>query len=108
MNYVTHNQKEIDVDDTCLVGQIVVSYKTLKRIFGKPTDSDGYKSDAEWEIEFEGGQVATIYNYKDGKNYNGRSGTPKTKITDWHIGGRTKEVVELIQIVINKNGGFDE
>lgn len=108
MKYLTHNQKKINVGGTCLVGEIVVSYKILKRVFGQPTGSDGYKSDAEWEIEFEDGEVATIYNYKDGKNYNGRSGLPKTKITNWHIGGKDKEVVERIEILINEIGGFDK
>lgn len=89
MKYLTHNQKK-DIVTCCtsLVGEIAVDYATLKRFFGQPTGSDGYKSDAEWEIEFEDGKVATIYNWKDGKNYNGKDGLPKTKITNWHIGGK--------------------
>jgi len=102
MKYLTHNQKkDIDILGTSLVGEINVSYETLKRIFGNPKSGDGYKVDAEWEIEFEDGEVATIYNYKNGKNYNGRNGTPKTKIFDWHIGGRGEDdVVERIEKII--------
>jgi hypothetical protein len=59
--------------------------------------------DAEWEIEFEDGKVATIYNYKDGKNYNGKSGLPKRKITDWHIGGYSKDVMERVQNLLKTN-----
>lgn len=107
MNYVTHNQnKEIDTCYTSLIACIDVDYATLKRIFGKPTFGDGYKVDAEWEIEFEDGKVATIYNYKSGKNYNGSNGTPKTKIRDWHIGGREEVVADRIKEIIKKHSGF--
>ena len=99
--YKTHNEKSIDVGGTCLQGYIEVDYKKLTELFGKPHDSDGYKVDAEWDIEFEDGTVATIYNYKTGKNYNGKSGTAKTKITSWNIGGHENKVVELINKIIN-------
>lgn len=79
-----------------LVGYIDISYKELKDRLGQPVVLDDYKSDAEWVIEFEDGTVAWIYNYKDGKNYNGASGTPKTQIRDWHIGGATGRSRELV------------
>ena len=44
--------------------------------------------------EDEKGRVFFIYNYKDGKNYNGASGTSTEEITDWHIGGQCSEGVE--------------
>ena len=75
-------------------------YSKLKKVFGEPGPSDGYKSDAEWEIEFEDGQVATIYNWKNGKNYKGYNGTPKTKITNWHIGGKSKVVLTRIEFLL--------
>ena len=103
MKFVTHNQKEINVNNTHLQGYIKANYKDLKKIFGKPTDGDGYKVDAEWEIEFEDGVVCTIYNYKSGRNYNGRNGTPKTQITNWHIGGLEPTVVERIQLILYGN-----
>lgn len=102
MNFKTHNQTKVKVGGTSLVGEIVTNYKTLKKLFGKPHGSDGYKSDAEWYIEFEDGLVATIYNWKDGKNYCGKSGLPKSKITDWHIGGIERVVVNRIQEMIEK------
>ncbi len=100
MNYVTHNDKRIQSCGGSCLGEINANYSTLKKLFGKPTDSDGYKSDAEWEIEFEDGKSGYIYNWKDGKNYNGKSGTPKTKITEWHIGGVSKEVVTRIEFLV--------
>jgi hypothetical protein len=103
MNFITHNEKKsINIGNTSLQGYVTVGYSTLKRIFGKPTVGDKYKTDAEWEIEFADGTVATIYNYKDGKNYCGSEGTAKTKITQWHIGGRTKRAVALVTELIEE------
>lgn len=96
MNFQTHNDKEIRTGETSLVGELTLNYNDIKKVFGEPHGSDGYKSDAEWEIEFEDGVVATIYNWKDGKNYNGASGTPKTKIKEWHIGGHSSQAVQNI------------
>lgn len=97
MKFQTHNQKNVNCGGTSLVGEIKVDYSKLKQTFGQPTESDGYKSDAEWEVEFENGVVATIYNWKNGKNYCGKNGTPKTKITNWHVGGESTEAVKLVK-----------
>jgi hypothetical protein len=72
------------------------TYKKLVDTFGEPTGNDGYKTDAEWDLVFEDGTVATIYNYKDGKNYNGDDGMDVENITDWHIGGYNKLAVERV------------
>jgi hypothetical protein len=88
------------VGGTSLQGYIDADYNVLKKLFGKPGNGDGYKVDAEWEILFSDGTVATIYNYKDGKNYNGASGLAKTKIRDWHVGGRSARAVRNVEQVL--------
>jgi hypothetical protein len=72
--FKTHNETNVDINMTCLLGHCTeeVTYSLLVKIFGKPTDGDGYKVDAEWNIEFEDGLVATIYNWKCGKKLFGR------------------------------------
>lgn len=80
---------------TSLQGHVDASYDDLVKTFGQPGSGDGYKVDAEWVIETSAG-VATIYNYKDGKNYCGHSGLPVEKIRDWHIGGHSPTVVSII------------
>jgi hypothetical protein len=100
--FFTHNDKSIDCNGTHLQGSITATYAELKALFGKPHDGDGYKVDAEWEIEFADGTVATIYNWKDGKNYNGSSGLPKTKITDWHIGGNDKKAIQKLKELLRE------
>jgi len=75
-----------------------LSYFKIKEVFGIPSSNgDDYKTDAEWYIETPAG-IATLYNYKDGKNYNeDGEGLPTSKITDWHIGGKDDRVVEYIE-----------
>lgn len=101
MNFTTHNTSEIDINGTCLQGEITAGYDELVGLFGKPHDGDGYNVDAEWDIRFEDGTVATIYNWKNGKNYYGEDGTPTEQITDWRIGGEHKRCVDKVQIAID-------
>ena len=84
---------------TSLQGRIYTTYARLVKVFGKPpTRGDGYKVDAEWTLQHSPSRkIITIYNYKDGKNYLGRKGLPVSRITDWHIGGKTRSVVNLIR-----------
>lgn len=89
------------VNGTSLQGYVYCDYATLKKVFGKEhSDGDGYKVDAEWMLQFDDGVVATIYNYKDGKNYNGARGLAKSKITEWHVGGKSARAVRNVEDMI--------
>lgn len=82
-------------ESSSLVGSIDIPYKKLVKLLGKPNAVGGdYKTDAEWCIRVNG-KYMTIYNYKDGKNYNGKSGIATTKLTDWHIGGNDNLDAEI-------------
>jgi hypothetical protein len=83
-------------------GAIDISYNEIVAKLGKPTGNDGHKVDAEWLVEFNDGTVATIYNYKDGKNYNGKIGLETSEIRDWHIGGHNKEVVDKVHKIFSE------
>lgn len=86
-----------DIGGTCLQGYILTTYANLVKHFGEPShDGDGYKTDAEWVLTDENGTVVTLYNWKDGPNYCGEDGTPVEDILEWHIGGRSDKVVDLI------------
>lgn len=102
MEFKTHNEGRIETGGTSLVGEITAPYSKLVKAFGEPTESDGYKSDAEWEVEFEDGTVATIYNWKNGKNYMGSSGTPTERIIHWHIGGFSSDAKYKVLEVLMK------
>ncbi len=85
----------------CLRGYIPVPYSKLVEVFGEPhSNGDGYKVDASWSILFEDGTLATIYNYKNGKNYNGKQGRATKYITDWHVGGFDNRAVELVEATL--------
>lgn len=88
-----------EANGTSLQGYIDVSYDTLCAIFGEPDTSDGYKTDAEWCITTDEG-VATIYNYKDGKAYNGEDGTATEDIREWHIGGKDTGIVRVVNNIV--------
>jgi hypothetical protein len=71
----------------------------LVEVFGPPNITiDKYnKSDAEWLLrDTVTHEYATIYNYKDGKNYMGKDGLPVEQITDWHVGGVTHLALQLV------------
>jgi hypothetical protein len=100
MIYETHNDNEIDASGTHLQGYILCHYTDLVAAFGAHEPGSD-KTDAEWVIRFEDGLIGTIYNWKNGQNYNGRHGTPITAIRDWNIGGMKKEVVQRIHDAVH-------
>ncbi len=85
-----------DVNGTSLQGYLDASYADLCKAFGTPCEGDGHKIDAEWCLAFPDGTVATVYNWKNGTNYNGDEGTPTDKIRDWHIGGHSEAAVRTV------------
>jgi hypothetical protein len=92
-----------------LRGYVNTTYTELVSAFGKPTEGDGYKVDCEWIIEFDDGEQATIYNYKDGLNYCGADGKPTEEITDWHVGGEKREALKrVLQYVSFNSWSSDE
>ena len=102
MEFQTHNDNpNIPFGGTSLQDYIEADYRTLVTLFGEPTSSDGYKVDAEWIIQFTNGIIATIYNYKSGHNYLGAEGLGVTEITEWHVGGKTKQSFELVIEILN-------
>jgi hypothetical protein len=77
---------------TCLQGEIKCAYADLVAVFGEPNArGDEHKIDAEWVMTFTSfgfsREVATIYNYKTGRNYLGAEGRAVEDIADWHVGG---------------------
>jgi hypothetical protein len=103
MKYFTHNQLPVSIDNTCLQGHIRTGYQELVSAFGKqvgPELFDTIKSDAEWHIQFEDGLIATVYNWKNGRNYCGPSAPAAHEITEWNIGGKSEEVVQRIHSLV--------
>ena len=97
MSYITKTNPDEMTFGTSLQGHITATYAELVELFGKPHDFfDDFKCDAEWYVEFDDGTVATIYNWKNGRNYCGPDAPPVEAITSWNIGGNTTEAADKI------------
>ena len=88
-------EKTTNVGGTFLQGYIKASYEQLVKTFGEPHDPNGdnYKTDVEWAFEFADGTVATLYNWKNGKNYLGAEGLELNDIYECHVGGFSEKAV---------------
>jgi len=78
-----------------LQGYVTITYNELVNILGEPPilGSDDSKTQAEWILYFpEINEYAWIYDYKETVS--------KESVTDWHIGGKDKNVVDLIRNVL--------
>ena len=94
------DQANSNFQPTCLKGYVTTTFADLVKTFGAPTypTGDDYKTDAEWRLKTDQG-IITIYNYKDGKNYNGKEGLATKKITDWHVGGEGNDNTDTLLVV---------
>ena len=105
--FQTHNDIKISINGTCLQGYITCPFKKLVETFGNPMTGDFDKTDAEWNITFDDGTIATIYNWKNGKNYCGDEGQEIEEITDWNIGGYSRNAcVEVYSAVFKQPYGI--
>ena len=104
MQFTTHNDAVIETSGTSLRGYIDCFYSDLVDTFGYPLSTDflDHKTDAEWNICFEDGTRATIYNWKNGKRYLGAMGLDVCDIAQWHIGGFDVKAVELVTKAVNE------
>ena len=91
-------EKTTNVGGTFLQGYIKATYEQLLKAFGEPHDPDGdnYKTDVEWAFEFADGTVATLYNWKNGKNYLGDEGSELNDIYEWNVGGKNEKAVSKL------------
>lgn len=95
MQFQTHNDTEIDVIGTHLQGYIQADYAKLVKQFGEPFEGT-YKTDWEWSLQFDNGAIATIYNWKNGPNYQGDHGYANDQIFEWHVGGFDQQALRQV------------
>ena len=99
-----HASPYIETSGTCLQGHIRCDFHRLVQAFGQPSDGDGYKTDAEWRLQFVDGEhiiTTTIYNWKNGRSYNGDGAPERKNIFDWNIGGYDRRGVLLVHQFID-------
>lgn len=100
MDYTVMNDNT-NIQGTYLQGIINISYTKLVEKFGLPLAGDDYKVDAEWIIKIND-STATIYNWKNGKNYLGKHGLDIEDITEWHIGGYNPNIVKKVHLILTQ------
>jgi hypothetical protein len=104
LRYETHNDIDIDTNGTSHQGEISETFENLLKVFGTPMGASAdNKVDVEWNIMFNDGVVATIYNWKNGVAYLGSTGINPVDITNWHIGGKTISAVWDTEQILEDN-----
>ena len=87
------------IGGTYLQGGIKASFTDLVEAFGPPLRGDGYKTRAEWVLEFcvpqDGDEpdeevIATIYDWK-------RFNQELISVTDWNVGGYTIAALNAVR-----------
>lgn len=91
MNFTTEN---VNANGTWLQGYMEATRREIEFAFGEPCfEGEGDKTTTEWELLFEDGTVATIY---DWKRY--EMGAPEMdERTTWNIGGKTIAAVDRVK-----------
>ena len=89
---------EINANGTSLRGYVQTTREKLTEVFGDPQFfSMGDKVTTQWIIQFDSGEIATIY---DWKRYEfGRPGL--NELYEWHIGGNSFEATNLVTEALN-------
>jgi len=104
---VSNSWDDIDINGTSYHGNSLrLPYETLVNLLGDHSESDGYKSDAEWFFKDEIGKVASLYNYKNGPNYTGQGRIEDIK--QWNIGGHEKTASLIIVMRALVERGMDK
>ena len=105
---LTEITKTSETAGTHLQGHIYGrSFSDLCKVFGAPHWRwtphifDENKTDVEWGFKFPDGRIFTVYNWKDGKAYNGDSGLSVDDIKEWNIGGLTSSVAWDVNDLLN-------
>lgn len=99
MNYFKRN-KAVDITGTCLKGHILVRYRDLENLFGKPDTEDEYKVSGCWVFTDNDGNVVTLYDWKKTNLYD--ESLPSVsefrnseQPTIFNVGGRDNDTVRL-------------
>lgn len=92
MNY--KKLERTDVVGTSYQGLIKISYTELCQIFGQPEKCNGDKVQAIWSLDIAGGALVTIYDYKED--------VKPRDILLWHIGGASKDAIQLVNIIVKE------
>jgi len=93
--------KEVPTTDTTLQGYIACSYTHIVDVLGPPeAGSSDNKTTANWSIKFDDGIIATIYDWKVGTAYLGKTGITPEQVLEWCVGGYTSQALHNTQALL--------
>eukprot|EP01083_Nonionella_stella_P177184 622075_1 len=85
-----HNQYE---KNSKILGTLETTCDVLQRTFGRSTSAYG-ESDWRWEVCFADGQLAEIYNWKNGPTFDKKfCNVTANDISEWRVGGSSDGVL---------------
>ena len=97
-------KNDVEISGTHRQGEIVTTREQLIKTFGAPSYCDwdsGDKITIEWEMRFNDGTIATIYDYK--RIECGEEAEPIDLFEEfeWNIGGNCSEAVQKVTDLLN-------
>lgn len=78
------------------LGTVKATYKEMVAAFGKPKSGDGYKTEAEWDVELIPGCFVEISNYKTSRSYDSKNPTIK-RLREWNVHGTDSDAIEWVK-----------
>lgn len=83
------------------VDSLTAPYALLVEAFGNDGDNprDTYKSEAQWDQDRDGEAFWEVYDYKQGKSYNGPDGLDREQITRWHVQTTLQGKLVLVELL---------
>ena len=100
---IIHQNENVEPHGTHFQAKFNASYHQLVDTFGLPENLNekhggltDNKIEVEWSFNYGDGVIATIYNWKNGKNYDPEKGIAVEDMTEWHIGGYDFRAVQCV------------
>ena len=84
------------------LGIVTASYKELVDAFGQPKAGDGYKTEAEWDVELISGHSVTIYNFKNSRSYDSKNPTIK-RVREWSVNGTDSDAIAWVKGILGQD-----
>jgi hypothetical protein len=95
--------KDVEIGGTHGQGSIIATREEMMKTFGAPTYCEwdsGDKTTIEWDVKFNDGTIATIYDWK--RCYYGEENDPIGLFEEfeWNIGGNSEKAVEAVRMAL--------
>ncbi len=84
------------------LGTVNATYAALVKTFGKPKAGDGYKTEAEWDVELVEGIFVQISKHKHSRSYDSKNPTIKN-VREWSVDGTDSDAIEWVKGMLGQD-----